>query len=290
MADELFGGEGWFDHEQGGPVPNRGVPGRPSDAVQTVPDGDVAPPLDLTHGIAPEEIRRAGEILERALADQMNRGFGAMRDEMRASLLPGRTANPSDAQPIIARLTDARDFSLRMAVGWTKTAQHAEALVGVLLEEAGDITYGRTGAATRKAVVADGHGAEISAAYKPKIVHSVHSETVVGCIRALAGLIGQDEMTALAKPDCRGERAALGMAFSRGATWALETLLRLANVDRTWRRTEIDVLARQIEEAGNPELAAELRRAVKAEEEEGKTVIERREPSKGRARGAATGG
>lgn len=276
--DDLFGGDGWFDSTNEAPASTEPPPETPAAALSG-PLPDAEPPLDLTAGISPDDIRRAGQALESALTGELDRGFAAMRETMRAALLPGRRANPSDAQPIIVRLTDARDFALRMADGWRTVAGHAEALVGNLLEEAGTESYGRTGAVTHKATVADGHGSEIVAAYKPKITHTVNSETVLGCIRALAGVSAE-----FLVPSDHEPRA----AFHAGATWALETLLRLANVDRTWRRTEIDAFARQIEEAGNPELAAELRRAVASVEEEGKTVIERREPKPGRAsRGAA---
>lgn len=304
MTDELFGGEGWFGADD---ATTQERLREPRDAAadmlarhatihdpappQVDPQGLAGPlpdeerPLDLTAGISPEDIRRAGQTLERALGDQLDRGFTAMREDMRANLLPGRTANPSDAQPILVRLTDARDFSLRMAAAWTATAKHAEALVGNLLEEAGSESYGRTGALSHRATVADGHGAEIVAKYQPKVTHTVNSDAVVGCIRALAALDADALIAGLP-----ASNRTVDSALVRGAAFALDTLVRLANLDRTWRRSEIDVFARQIEEAGHPELAAELRRAVATVEDEGKTVIERREPAKGRRRGAEQAG
>lgn len=280
---DLFA-EGWFDTSQAAPPPaeERGA----TDPAPSPSERDDQP-LDLTAGIGPDDIHRAGRALEHALASQLDRGYTAMVADMRALIPAGRTPTPSDAQPVIARLTDARDFSLRMATAWTATAKHAEALVGNVVEEAGEQTFGRTGARSSRAVVSDGHGAEIVAAYKPKIVHEVNSDTVVGAIRAFGGLRATDAVALPGTAGTDGEQQyEPEHAYHLGVTWALETLLRLANVDRAWRRTEIDVFARQIEEAGHPQLAAELRRAVGSHEEEGKTVVERREPSRGRARGA----
>lgn len=301
MADDLFGGEGWFDGDAAlqsrlredaaaDMLAQHVAPHDPA-PPQAEPQGLAGPlpdeerPLDLTAGISPEDIRRAKQTLERGLAERLDRGFAAMREQMRANLPAGRKANPSDAQPIIVRLTDARDFAQAMAAAWTAVGKRAENLVGNLLDEAGVVEYGRTGAVTNRATVSDGRGSEIVAAYKPKITHPVNSERVIGCVRRLASRIAAESVVDCIDPDPAAPHGA-GTAFHRGAMWALESVQRLANLNQTWRRTEIDVFARQIEEAGHPEIAADLRRAVQTVEDEGKTTIERREPSKGRRRGA----